>query len=330
MQHNKYLFAWGNPLVSHQSALAPTARAFIDWVQKQGLKPVWCCVDLAMEKVLANEHSWSGVQCVHEETLDPDHILELTNARGMEDVGVVKDLKKNLRRAERAGLSMEETTSKWNEKDRKQVEEGLMEWRHSKSAKGLQLASTTGQSWVDEAHRRYWVARHEGQIVGILILTPIQGPAGLDPLLEIQKTTSSYKRSSSITSTESSAESHPPSPRFSPQPSPSSSVSSFSYPGCHEEHATPSYYLIKNAISFPDAPRSTSEFLIHTCLISLAKASTPSSPTPTVTFGIIASEQLKLVDNLSGWKMNSLSTIYSKVAKGAGLWKRVDFRAKFD
>jgi hypothetical protein len=141
---------------------------------------------------------------------------------------------------------------------------------------------------------------------------------------------SSHHRSTSITSVNSSTGSRPPSPRFSPHHSPSSSTSSFSLTGCREEHPAPSYYLIKNAVSFPDAPRGTSEFLIHTCLISLAKASTPSSPTPTVTFGITASDVLRPVDNLSGWKISSLSMIYGKVAKGAGLWKRGDFRAKFD
>ncbi|EEB98640.1 hypothetical protein MPER_01818, partial [Moniliophthora perniciosa FA553] len=89
--------------------------------------------------------------------------------RGHEGVGTVKDLKKNLRRAERAGVSVQETTGKWDERDRKQVEEGLAEWRKSKGAKGVQLASTTGQPWIEEAHRPYWVAQHESQIGGILI-----------------------------------------------------------------------------------------------------------------------------------------------------------------
>jgi hypothetical protein len=76
----------------------------------------------------------------------------------------------------------------------------------------------------------------------------------------------------------------------------------------------------------------------------------------TVTFGITASDTLKIGHNLgghtesshdengstngfhsighskgsAGWKITTLSAIYNKVAKGAGLLKRGDFRAKFD
>ncbi|ESK87563.1 aspartate-trna ligase [Moniliophthora roreri MCA 2997] len=348
MQRKKYVYAWGNPLVSHPSALAPTARAFVDWATKQGLKPIWCCADLALEKVLANDLAWAGVECIHEETLNPDHIVEMTgdSYRGHEGVGAVKDLKKNLRRAERAGVFVQETTGKWDDRERKQVEDGLAEWRKSKGAKGVQLASTTGQPWIDEAHRRYWVAKHEGQIVGILILTPVQGPDTTSAAVSTAQPESTpapthkskfsfkfgSKRSTPTSSeAESSSDESLPSPTFSPQHSASSSSSSLhtSLNGCPLPHPNSNYYLIKNAISFPSAPRGTSEFLIHTCLTQLHNVSRPSRA-PTVTFGITASDVLKPIDNLSGWKISSLSKVYGQVAKGAGLWKRGDFRAKFD
>ncbi|KAK7058446.1 hypothetical protein VNI00_002080 [Paramarasmius palmivorus] len=334
MQRKKYVYAWGNPLVSHPAALAPTARAFAEWVMKQGLKPVWCCADLALEKVLAKELLWAGVECIHEETLDPDHVVEMTgdSYRGHEGVGAVKDLKKNLRRAERAGVTVQETTGKWSDKDRKEVDEGLSEWRKSKGAKGVQIASTSGHPWIDEPHRRYWVAKHEGHIVGLLILTPVQGPHTTETqqIPIPHKAGHSHKRTIS-TSSNSSAESPIPSPTFSPQHSASSSSSSLqtSLNGCPLPHRPTSYYLIKNAISFPSAPRGSSEYLIHTCLTQLHNAFRPS-PAPTVTFGITASDVLKPIDNLSGWKITSLSKVYGQVAKGAGLWKRGDFRAKFD
>ncbi|KAK7030837.1 hypothetical protein VNI00_013945 [Paramarasmius palmivorus] len=349
MQRKKYVYAWGNPLVSHPSALAPTARAFIEWATKQGLKPIWCCADLALEKVLAKELAWAGVECIHEETLNPDHVVEMTSDsyRGHEGVGAVKDLKKNLRRAERAGVSVHETTGKWDERDRKEVDDGLAEWRKSKGAKGVQLASTTGQPWIDEAHRRYWVAKHEGHIVGLLILTPVQGPdtthvtqTPTPAPTQTHKSKFSFKFGSKRSASTSSAEaesssdestSSPSSPTFSPQHSASSSSSSLhtTLEGCPLPHPPTSYYLIKNAISFPSAPRGTSEFLIHTCLTQLHNVSRPSKA-PTVTFGITASDVLKPIDNLSGWKISSLSKVYGQVAKGAGLWKRGDFRAKFD
>ncbi|KAI3622778.1 aspartyl-trna synthetase [Moniliophthora roreri] len=335
MQRKKYVYAWGNPLVSHPSALAPTARAFVKWVAKQGLKPAWCCADLALEKVLAKELLWAGVECIHEETLDPDHVVEMTSDsfKGHEGAGMVKDLKKNLRRAERTGVTVQETTGKWGDRDRKEVDEGLAEWRRSRGAKGVQIASTSGHPWIDEAHRRYWVAKHEGHIVGLLILTPVQGPHTSEthpPASVQQKPVHGHKRTISASSN-SSAESPVPSPTFSPQHSASSSSSSLhtSFNGCLLLHPPTSYYLIKNAISFPSAPRGTSEYLIHTCLTQLHNAFRPA-PAPTVTFGIIASDVLKPIDSLSGWKISSLSKVYGQVAKGAGLWKRGDFRAKFD
>ncbi|KAK1227475.1 hypothetical protein PQX77_009538 [Marasmius sp. AFHP31] len=347
MQHKRWVFAWGNPLVSSVSLLKPAAQSFIGWAEKEGLKPVWCCTDAAMEAVLGKdkEIAWSAVECIHEEVLEPEHILEMTSDsyRGKEGVHAVKDLKKNLRRAERSGVKIEETTGKWTAKDRKEVEEGLWEWKKSKGMKGVQIASTTGQPWIDEPHRRYLVARHEGHIVGILILTPIHGPyeapkSAPAPALAAPARVSLQERLRSLSrkpaaekqpvaSSEPSSESDSssaPSPTFSRVSSSSSLSDDFALDGLSSN-----YYLIKNAISFPIAPRGTSELLIHSSLELLHKAA-GGREAPKVTFGITASDNLTPIDNLSGWKIHGLSKIYGKVAGTAGLLKRGDFRAKFD
>ncbi|KAF9077014.1 hypothetical protein BDP27DRAFT_1379872 [Rhodocollybia butyracea] len=267
MQRNKYVFAWGNPLVSSPAALKRTAEAFIEWTKSQKLRPVWCCVDHDFEKILASL-GWSGVMCIHEEVLHPDHVLDLTSdkVKGHEGAGLVKDLKKNIRRAKKAGVVVEEITGKWKAEDREQVEVGLLEWRRSKGSKGVQLASAS-QPWIDEDHRRYWVARWSNHIIGILILTPIHGP-----------------------------------------------------------HV----YVIKNAVSFPSAPKGTSEHLIHTALQYIQADEERLGFPITVTFGITASHHITPVDNLKGWKIATLTKVYEKVAKGAGLLKRGEFRGKFD
>ncbi|KAJ3971867.1 hypothetical protein EV361DRAFT_908835 [Lentinula raphanica] len=272
MQRKHFVFAWGDPLVSSPDALKPTAEAFIAWVKSRNLRPIWCCVDHDFEQVLVSSLGWSGVMCIYEEVLHPDHVLELTSdkAKGHTGAGIVKDLKKNLRRAEKAGVVVEEVTGRWSSEDRKEVEEGMLEWRRLKGLKGVQLASTTGQPWIDEEHRRYWVARSSGHIVGVLILTPIHGP-----------------------------------------------------------HT----YLIKNAVSFAHAPRGTSEHLIHTALQHIQADEKRLGFPITVTFGITASDHITLVDDhkvKSGWRVTSLSKLYEHVAKGAGLFKRGEFRGKFD
>ncbi|KAF5368034.1 hypothetical protein D9758_004337 [Tetrapyrgos nigripes] len=390
MHTRRYVFPWGDPIVSSPAALEKVTTAFVGWAKNQGLKVVWCCVGYEMEEVLA-KMGWATVQCIHEEVLHPEHVLEVTGwgaeeedeeerkerkkrerrekkerkekekeqqskaekkeehkeerkeSKSKERTGSsewfdkekLKDLKKNLRRAERAGVHAVEITGKWNASEREQVEHGMLEWRRNKGLKGVQLASTTGQPWIDESHRRYWIAKQENTVVGILILTPIHPPH----------------------------DSHHPNLGLSPPTSPTSS--SFPSPPSSPTGATAPYiksYLIKNAVSFPSAPRGTSEHLIYTAMAALTEEEHVLGIPITVTFGITASDTLKVGHNLGGhtdcthdddaslshshslsrarsighskggpgWKITTLSAIYNKVAKGAGLLKRGDFRAKFD
>ncbi|KAJ8481168.1 hypothetical protein ONZ45_g15395 [Pleurotus djamor] len=273
MQHDAYVFAWGNPLVSDRSALEPTAKAFVEWAVEQGLQLVWSCVDEELERVLGGpSFGWCTVSCIYEDVLDPAHVIDITsqNDAKRKDEGsgassLIKDLKKNLRRAAKANVEVSEVKGEqWTQEMRKEVEAGIEEWKRSKS--GLQIASTTVQPWLDEEHRRYWIATHEQKVIGILILTPIKGHA----------------------------------------------------------------WQIKNAVSFPEASKGTSEALIHGALQSLNDEQTTEDERVMVTFGTTASEKVEPIENLSGWRVNALAKTYGKVAKGAGLLKRGDFRNKFD
>ncbi|KIY66251.1 hypothetical protein CYLTODRAFT_423595 [Cylindrobasidium torrendii FP15055 ss-10] len=265
MARKKWVFAWGNPLVSDKAALPSTARAFTAWVRSQNLTPVWCCIDAPLEHAMG-ELGWSTVDCIYEDVLHAKHVLQMTSNenKGKEGQHVVKDLKKNLRRAEKAGLTIQEVTGKWTDKMRDDVNSGIERWK--KHRVGPQIASTTFVAFTDEPHRRYWLAFHNNNIVGILILTP----------------------------------------------------------------TGPSSYLIKNCASFPDAPRGTSEALIHRGLEVIDKEGTARGCEIPVSFGITASDGVKPVSNLSGWKIMSLSKVYHSVSMGAGLFKRADFRSKFD
>lgn len=92
---------------------------------------------------------------------------------------------------------------------------------------------------------------------------------------------------------------------------------------------TGEHYVIKNCASFPDAPRGTSEALIHRGLESIHAEEQEKGHSINVSFGITASDGVKPVDNLSGWKITSLSKVYSSVTSSAGLLKRADFRVCF-
>ncbi|KZV65318.1 hypothetical protein PENSPDRAFT_655841 [Peniophora sp. CONT] len=300
-----YVFAWGNPLVSDKAALQATAQAFWDWAKGEGLKAVWCCVDDDMEAVLGGAKlGWSTLSCIVEDTLDPKTVVDLANASGNAGGSEVKDFKKNLRRAERSGVTVQEVKyDAFTDEKKKEVEDGILAWKKAKAKTGLQLASTSFMPWLDAQHRRYWIAESEGHVVGILVLTQIH----------------------------------------------------------HNQ------WQIKNAASFPDAPRGTSEWLIFQAMDALngedclvweqargrsdehvssrsPSGSRDSSVTPTasadghsesttgravVTFGITASETLSPSQNLNGWRVSALSATYNKVVGSTGLTRRGDFRSKF-
>ncbi|KAF9448100.1 hypothetical protein P691DRAFT_760201 [Macrolepiota fuliginosa MF-IS2] len=279
MQKDSYVFAWGNPLVSSPEVLKPTARAFVDYVTTMNLQLVWACVDHNLEEILAsNEFSWSVVSCIHEDIINPNRLLELTSSenRGREGARVVKDLKKNLRWAEKSGVCVEEFhagVNTWSEEDQKVVRDGIQRWREGRE--GVQIASTTLKPCLDSKHRRYWVARQDGKVVGFLVLTPLRGDSS---------------------------------------------------------------WQIKNAISFPDAPKGTSETLVYRTVKDLYeekqdgvyKHHLGSTRNPlTITFGITASDHLKPIHNLGGWWVSVLSKTYGGVASAAGLLKRGAFRVRY-
>ncbi|KAI0052156.1 hypothetical protein FA95DRAFT_1586830 [Auriscalpium vulgare] len=173
LRADPYVFAWGNPLVSDPAALPDTCGAFIDWCKSQKLKCVWLCVDGQMEKVLGGEGSrfnWSTLSCIVEDVLEPKSVIALANGHG--GGSEVKDLKKNLRRAEREHVTVREIhQDEWTDEMKHEVEDGIVNWKKNRS--GIQIASSSFQPWLDFEHRRYFVAEKDKHIIGVLILSPV-------------------------------------------------------------------------------------------------------------------------------------------------------------
>ena len=173
MEKDPFVFAWGNPLVSDIAALHNVARHFVRWCESRRKRPVWCCVDADMEEVLSSgEFGWSTVACVYEDFVNPAQIMELTSpeSKGQEGQKTVKDLKKNLYRAEKYNVKVKEVLAdQWTEDDKAAIEQGIRDWKASK--KGPQIASTTGLPWLDSEHRRYWVAKKDGTVCCYIILS---------------------------------------------------------------------------------------------------------------------------------------------------------------
>ena len=143
LRSDPFVFAWGNPLVSDPAALEATAAAFVDWARSQKLRPIWLCVDGQMEQVLGGQGSklaWSALSCIVEDFLDPRSVVELAHSHG--GGSEVKDFKKNLRRAERENVRVREVQpEQWTDEMKRQVEEGIVNWKKSKT--GVQIASVS-------------------------------------------------------------------------------------------------------------------------------------------------------------------------------------------
>lgn|SRR6266850_351122 len=143
LRSDPFVFAWGNPIVSDPAALEATCAAFIEWARSQKLRPIWLCVDGQMEQVLGGVGSkfrWSALSCIVEDFLDPRSVVELAHSHG--GGSEVKDFKKNLRRAERANVQVREVQpDQWSDAMKRQVEEGIANWKKSKT--GIQIASVS-------------------------------------------------------------------------------------------------------------------------------------------------------------------------------------------
>ena len=143
LRSDPFVFAWGNPIVSDPAALEATCAAFIDWAKSQKLRAIWLCVDSQMEQVLGAQGSkfgWSALSCIVEDFLDPRSVVELAHSHG--GGSEVKDFKKNLRRAERENVQVREVKpDQWADAMKRQVEEGISNWKKSKS--GIQIASVS-------------------------------------------------------------------------------------------------------------------------------------------------------------------------------------------
>ena len=145
LRSDPFVFAWGNPIVSDPSALEATCAAFIEWARSQKLRPIWLCVDGQMEKVLGgvgSKFGWSALSCIVEDFLDPRSVVELAHSHG--GGSEVKDFKKNLRRAERENVQVREVQAdQWSDAMKRQVEEGIANWKKSKT--GIQIASVSSR-----------------------------------------------------------------------------------------------------------------------------------------------------------------------------------------
>ncbi|KAM0787709.1 hypothetical protein ACM66B_003769 [Microbotryomycetes sp. NB124-2] len=170
LESGSFVFAWSNPIcLETTEEMKATADEMYAWAKKNHKHLVWCCITDEFAHVLADgvgpkNKGWSVLSCIREDMIDVQAV-NLNN----------KDVKHNLRRAEKANLRIEELILEGPDfepdpRDKKQIEEGIAGWRANRH--GRQIASASLLPWLDVSNRRYFVARTSEGIVALTILSP--------------------------------------------------------------------------------------------------------------------------------------------------------------
>ncbi|PRP84433.1 hypothetical protein PROFUN_08113 [Planoprotostelium fungivorum] len=197
--------------------------------------------------IIGKKLGWSTLRCVREDHLDPT---------STSDTFASRDAKKNIQKCSQSGTTVTKHHVLPDVTDREEIDRGIKSWMASR--RGWQVATDSLRPWLDHRHRIYFIARQQGKIVGLTILSKINNG-----------------------------------------------------------------FVVKNCITFPSSPKGCSELMLSTTITDARVTGVRL-----LTFSASAAERLEPIDNLSGWKVNFLSTIFHQIASKAGLSKRHTFRAK--
>jgi hypothetical protein len=95
---------------------------------------------------------WSVITCIYEDVVDPAHVMWLTSPAAIGKDGSVsfgRDLRKNLKRAQKDGVVVQEVRNEdWTEVDKMAVEDGIQGWLKSRS--GIQIATVCVMSGIQD------------------------------------------------------------------------------------------------------------------------------------------------------------------------------------
>lgn len=149
---NGFAVTFGSPLCD-PIQLTPVIKAYLAHLQEKKLKPIWCCIDAATEKVLATTFGWTALTAVAEERINP------SAADDKEDKG----LKKKVHKAEKYGVKLIDVEGEMDESLKNEINERVEDWKMRR--KGTQIHLTGVRPFDDMEHRKYFYARDaEGKV----------------------------------------------------------------------------------------------------------------------------------------------------------------------
>ncbi|KAF9485645.1 hypothetical protein BDN70DRAFT_795507 [Pholiota conissans] len=290
IQKESFIFAWGNPLVSSHAALEKTARAFIAFVESNHMHLVWCCVDQELEAILASDAlGWSTMSCIYEDVMDPEHVVEVIDHN--------EHLKNHLAHAHKDHVEVREVKrGEWDPMARREVETGIREWRAHRH--GFDTDSPLAQPWLDEEHRRYWLATRGDKVVGFEALACVAPNSW-----QIVKCISFHHSIPGIA-----------------EKLITTALGDLYTEQRETEKEEPSLTVVP-----PEAASEEGATVTEASLSEMRHRNRIS-----VSFGISAAEHLSPGHNIGGWKISVLSRTYKAVSGMVGLLKTTQFRKQFD
>ncbi|CCM00839.1 uncharacterized protein FIBRA_02881 [Fibroporia radiculosa] len=146
LEQNGFAVTFGNPLCE-QRQMPGVIKGYLKYLEKQKLKPVWCCIDREAERVLAEDLGWSAIIAVAEERLNPIEVDPAAND---------KTVRRKVHRAERDGVKIVEVEGEMEPKVKKSLEQRCNEWE--KNRRGSQIHLTGVRPFDDMKHRKYFYA----------------------------------------------------------------------------------------------------------------------------------------------------------------------------
>lgn len=152
VKQDKFAMITGDPLCD-KSQYKEVSLAFVKYVTHElHLTPMWMLVSYDVQKILAQELGWRTLSCTEEQRVDAD---KHKNTMGPKT-----------RRVEREGVKIHEV--KCDSDFIKRVDPAIEDWKHSR--KGKQVHLTEVRPWVDQEHRRYFVAEKDGKVMSLVVL----------------------------------------------------------------------------------------------------------------------------------------------------------------
>ncbi|RSH85690.1 hypothetical protein EHS25_003831 [Saitozyma podzolica] len=166
VRQNKFAMITGDPLCDERQ-YHQVIQDFVTFVETElKLTPVWMLVSDEVQQILGRKLGWRTLTCTEEQRVDGGTHHE---ASGHDE-----------RRAEKEGVQVREITPDQDFIER--AERSIEEWKAQRNDRGKQVHLTEVRPWVDQEHRRYFVAekdqdgdRHIYALVVLAQLAPRHG-----------------------------------------------------------------------------------------------------------------------------------------------------------